>query len=289
MDSSTPKVWLITGCSAGFGISIARAVLAHGHYVIASSRNPSKTPELVEEVTKQGGHWITLDVTSPAPEINQIIDDATKLYGRLDVVVNNAGFAVVGAVEDIDETTAKAQFDTNVFGVLKVTQAVLPTMRAAKAGTIVNIGSVAGLRAPPAVSLYAASKHALEAISESLSQELVPFGIRVLMVEPGPFRTNFLGRGAVSYQGPSDSYRDGPVQKIVQHLENEHGTQPGDPVKAAERIFEVVLGVGMAAGKKEYLRLVLGNRSVDAVIEKLDRVRENILALEDISRSADFD
>ncbi|KAF3394119.1 putative oxidoreductase [Penicillium rolfsii] len=286
--ASTSQVWLITGCSAGFGISIARAVLAHGHRVIATSRNPSKTQELVEEITKLGGHWLELDVTSPEELIKHTVERARALHGRLDVLVNNAGFAVVSALEDVNENTMKAQFETNVYGVIKVTKAVLPIMRDARSGTIVNMGSTGGLRALPAVSLYAASKHAVEAISEALSLELSSFGIRVLLVEPGAFRTNFLGQGAVSYQSPSEAYMGTSVEKTMQHLQAEHGVQPGDPRKAAEKIYEVVMGEGMARNRKQYLRLVLGNKAYDTAQLKVDQLRENFCALEDISKSTDY-
>ncbi|RAH71914.1 putative short chain oxidoreductase/dehydrogenase [Aspergillus aculeatinus CBS 121060] len=286
--ASTPHVWLITGCSAGFGISIARAVLAHGHLVVATSRNPTKTPDLVEEITQKGGHWLTLDVTSPEEDIKKVVEKARDLYGHIDVVVNNAGFAVVSALEDVDESAIRAQFETNVYGLIKVTKSVLPIMRNSRSGTIVNMSSVGGLRALPAVSLYSASKHAVEAISEALALELSPFGIRVLLVEPGAFRTNFLGQNAVSYQPPSDPYLGTAVEKTQQYLHSENGKQPGDPEKAAERIYEVVMGEGMAKDKKQYLRLVLGNKAYENARLKVADLSENFLALEDISRSTDY-
>ncbi|PYH77492.1 putative short chain oxidoreductase/dehydrogenase [Aspergillus uvarum CBS 121591] len=289
MTLTAPKVWLITGCSAGFGISIARTVLAKGHYVIASSRNPSKSPELVDEITSKGGKWIALDVTSPEETVKKTIEEATAIHGRLDVVVNNAGYALVGSVEDSKLSNVQAQFETNVFGVLKVIKAVLPSMRAAQSGIIVNISSTGGLRSLPAVSMYAATKHAVEAISESLSLEVQSFGIRILLVEPGPFRTNFLGRGAVKFSPATEVYRNTAVGKVIQHLQDEDGKQPGDPAKAAERIFEVVTGEGMAKDKKQYLRLVLGRKAFDSAQGKIDMLQENLTALEDITKSADFD
>ncbi|GAB1211745.1 hypothetical protein ATERTT37_000869 [Aspergillus terreus] len=286
--TSQPKVWLITGCSAGFGISLARAVLAHGHHLIASSRNPSKTLELVQEVKQKGGHWLALDVTSPAKNIKRTIDEAVALHGRLDVVVNNAGFAVLGAVEDITEEMARAQFETNVIGALKVTQCALPAMRAARSGTVVNISSISGLVSRAGLSMYAASKHALEGISEALAQEVAPFGVRVIVVEPGLFRTNFLEHGAATYEQPSEPYRGTVVEDNIQYLQGRHGKQPGDPDKAAERIYEVVTGEGMAQGKPEHLRLVLGSNAFRTAQTKIEQLQRNLTELEELSMSTEY-
>ncbi|KAJ5742389.1 short chain oxidoreductase/dehydrogenase [Penicillium nucicola] len=243
--ASTSHVWLITGCSAGFGISIARTVLAHGHRVIASSRNPSKTPELVEEIAR-----LAL----------KTVEKAQAIYGRLDVLVNNAGFAVLSALENVDEITVKAEFETNVLVSSKSQR----------------------------LCYQSCETHAKELLSTSASLELSSFGIRVLLVEPGAFRTNFLGHGAVSYQSPSEPYMGTAVEKTMQYLQAEHGTQPGDPRKAAERIYEVVMGEGMAHNRKQYLRLVLGNKAYDTAQLKVDQLRENFCALEDISKSTDY-
>ncbi|PYH99292.1 NAD(P)-binding protein [Aspergillus ellipticus CBS 707.79] len=242
MTNPTPKVWFITGCSSGIGLALARAVLSHGHLVIASSRNPSKTPSLVDEITQAGGHWLQLDVSSAEANIKATIDEAVSIHGRLDVLVNNAGYVVRGAVEDVSLPTAHQILQTNFLGPLTTIQSALPYMRTARTGTIINVTSIGGLIGLPAVGLYSATKFALEGLSETLSQEVSEFGIRVLLVEPGPFRTNMLGNsGAESVVGMSEGYRGGTVvERTLQSMERTHGMQDGDPEKAAERMWEVV-------------------------------------------------
>ncbi|KAJ0301336.1 hypothetical protein COL516b_007735 [Colletotrichum fioriniae] len=181
----TQLVWLITGCSSGLGLELSREVLKRGHLVIASSRSPEKTAHLIEEIQQAGGHWIALDVT------NDNVDSAARIHGRIDVLVNNAGYGIAGGFEDLSLSDFQTLFDTNLFGTIRATQAVLPHMRAAHSGTIINISSTGGLRGLAAVSAYSSSKFAVEGLSESLAAEYADFGIRVILVEPGPFRTLF--------------------------------------------------------------------------------------------------
>lgn len=178
--------------------------------------------------------------------------------------------------------------DANFFGPFKVIQAVLPSMRARRSGTIVNVTSIGGLRAIPTAGLYGSSKHALEGLSESLVAEVADFGIRVLIVEPGAFRTNFLGQGAVTYVPLSDAYKGTTADKLMQCLENSNGKQLGDPNKGAERIFEVVMGEGMAEGKKQHLRLPLGSDCIRNARAKFDMLREAFDDYEEIAVSTDY-
>ncbi|TVY86263.1 putative oxidoreductase, partial [Lachnellula willkommii] len=187
----SPPIWFITGCSSGFGKSLALLALRSGHKVIATSRNPSKSPDLVSQVEKLGGVWHALDVCSPEPELAKAIEKATSVWGRIDILVNAAGYALLGAFETISDKEARAQMETNFFGPLTLTRLVLPAMRARHSGTIVQISSATGLEAKPSRSLYSASKFGLEAFSEALYHEVKPLGIRVLLVEPGWFGTNF--------------------------------------------------------------------------------------------------
>lgn len=184
---------------------------------------------------------------------------------------------------------ARAQFETNVLGVIKVTQAALGSMQPPRSGTVVNIGSISGLIARPGLSLYASSKFALEALSESLSLEIEPFGGRVLLVEPGLFRTNFMDQGAAWCQPLSEPYQGTITEETIRKLQDAHGQQAGDPEKAAERIYEVVMAEGMAKGKKTYLRLLLGSNAFDGARKKVAYLQENLLALEDISRSTEYE
>ncbi|KAI1609472.1 putative short chain oxidoreductase/dehydrogenase [Exophiala viscosa] len=283
------KTWLITGCSAGFGLSLTRYILAQGHNVIATSRNPSKTPDLVKEITsKPSGRWLSLDVTSPKEKIETVIQEAEKEFGGIDVLVNNAGYSVLGAAEDIPEDKAKAQFEVNFWGAIRTTQAILPQMRSRKSGTIVNISSIAGLDAQPTCAIYAASKFALEAWSESLSREVGSLGLRVLIVEPGAFRTNFLTKDAAPKIPPSEAYQTGVVQTIMDRFDTMNGAQIGDPDKAAKTIFEVVLGTGVGEGKTDLLRLPLGPDCYARATDSNKRRRENLEAMQEIALSTNL-
>jgi len=286
--SRLPKTWLITGSSSGFGLLLVRSILAQGDNVVATSRNPSRTPDLVKEVESTSkGKWLTLDVTSGATTISTVIEEASKIFGTIDVLINNAGYSIFGAAEEIAEDRAKAQFEVNFWGLIRVSQAVLPIMRAQRSGTIVNMSSVAGLTASPSCAIYASSKFAVEAWSESLCQEVAPFSIRVLIVEPGIFRTNFLGSGAVQTQPVSEAYRSNVVDIMLQRFEDMNGRQQGDPVKAAERIVEnVQRGLTKEElGKVENLRLPLGHDCYDRVAEKMAKLKQNY----ESSKSEDVD
>jgi short-subunit dehydrogenase len=284
--------WLITGSSSGFGLTLARYILSQGHNVIATSRNPAKTPDLVKEITSNpAGRWLALDVTWPKPEIDKVIQQAWTEFDGIDILVNNAGYSLLGAAEDLPEDRAKAEFEVNFWGLIRTTQAALPLMRSRKSGTIVNISSIAGLDALPTCAIYAGSKFALEAWSESLSKEVAPLGLRVLIVEPGAFRTNFLTKEATQVVQPSEAYQDGPVQAVLEKLKDMNGMQKGDPVKAAQRIFEAVLGVGMGedVAKRNFLRLPLGPDCYSRALESTRIRKENLDAVKSIALSTDFE
>lgn len=171
LDTMSPKTVLITGSSSGFGLSLVQLFLRQGHNVIATSRSPQKTPDLVSSVDNHSGKrgkWLQLDVTWPQAKIKSTVSEAAKIFGPIDVLINNAGYSHCGPVEDIDEEKARVQFDTNYWGVLRMSKAVLPSMRERKQGTIVNVSSIAGLTALPIMPVYAGSKWALEGESHSL-------------------------------------------------------------------------------------------------------------------------
>jgi len=285
--STLIPVWLITGCSSGFGLDIARTVLSHGHRVIATSRCPSRTPDLVNEITSQGGHWLELDITSPETLIAQTIREAHAIHGRIDYIVNNAGFGPVAGFEDFSDSAVRAVFDTNVFGTIKVTKAVLPFMREQRSGCIINMSSRSGFEGMPGFSVYAAGKFAMEGWSESLSREYAGFRVRVLLVEPGLFRTGFSSSSDESTR-MSDFYSGTPVADMLERLEKVKGKESGDPKKAAERIWEVAVGEGLGKGLEGYLRVVLGGSAQKAAVEKAEKMRENFVACGEIAGSADF-
>lgn len=288
MSPQAAPTWLITGSSSGFGWSLVQHALESGHNVIATSRNPSKTPDLVKRVNDAAnGHWLALDVTSPASEIRSKVAEAERRFGGIDILVNNAGYAQAGAFEDLSEELARSQMETNFFGVFKLTQAVLPGMRNnsqdGRARAIINISSGAGFLARPGLSLYAASKHALEAIAESMSYEIAPFNIRMLLVEPGLFHTNMLDTGT-KFEPLSEAYKGGVPDKTLQWLRNIDMSQAGGSTdKAAQAIFDVIMEQGRAKDKKRVIRLLLGQDCVKNIRNWLEQVSGDIDEMEEIS------
>ncbi|OJJ45880.1 hypothetical protein ASPZODRAFT_17314 [Penicilliopsis zonata CBS 506.65] len=281
------STWLITGASSGIGAILADLALQAGHTVIATARDPIKAAQAYPAIEKQGGKWLKLDVTRP--ETQQEVTEVIKQHGGIDVLVNNAGYSILGAVEDMSEEEIHQQIDTNLYGPIRTIKAALPFMREKKSGTIVNVSSIAGLHARATCSLYSASKFALEGFSEALAEDLASFNIRVLLVEPGAFRTNFLGAAQFPAAGLNPAYRDTIVDKGLQAFRDADGKQIGDPAKAAQRIFEVVDGSGMAEGKAGLLRLPLGKDCLTRARTKIDGLLRNLEEMEEIALSTDCD
>lgn len=268
---------------------------ALGHKVIATSRNPSKTPEAVSEVKALGGEWLQLDVCSP--NLEGEIKKALGIYGYIDIVVNNAGFSLLGAVETISDEEARSQMDTNFFAPLKIIRCLLPSMRERRSGTIVNISSTSGILAYPACGLYAASKNALEGfilllcllfslilkfllyagVSESLSHELKPFGIRTIIIQPGAFNTSFVSNYISPTQSLPEDYKGTPVDAVLSGMSSMIGAMGGDPEKACQAIFDVVTKTGLAEKiDGEYLRIPLGTDSANGVQGKINTLQKTV-------------
>jgi NAD(P)-dependent dehydrogenase (short-subunit alcohol dehydrogenase family) len=268
------RVWLISGSSSGFGRSIAEAALRTGDRVVASARDPETLTDLVAAAPDRV-LAVTLDVTDGV-QIEAAVAAARSRFGRIDVLVNNAGYGSVGAVEELDDGELRALMDTMFFGAVALTGAVLPVMRAQGGGAIVQMSSMGGQLAPPGFGAYCAAKFALEAISESLSAEVAPLGIRVLIVEPGAFRTSF-GGGAMHRSRDIGVYAEtvGPTRAAVDGMD---GTQPGDPAKAAAAILAAL------NAEKAPLRLALGDDAIDAIRDALDRRRSDLDSWETVSR-----
>ncbi len=286
----SPKTVLITGSSSGLGLSLVHHFLNKGHKVIATSRNPNRTPEEVSVVNnhKSGhGHWLQLDVTSPQDKINSTIAEASKIFGPIDILINNAGYSVMGAVEDIDEAKAQAQFETNYWGVFRMCRAVLPSMRERNTGTIVNVSSIGGLDCLATSGVYGASKFALEGLSESLALEVVSFNIRVLIVEPGAFKTNFLSPTSIQPHPASEPYKGTIVDRVNENFKKMDGKQIGDTEKGVARIYEVVMGEGVGANHTKWLRLPIGSDCFERATKALQAKLDNIKALEQVARSTD--
>ena len=266
--SPSETVWFVTGSSSGFGLCLVRQLLAAGYNVSGTLRKPDLLAELV---TQYPDHLITPEVDVTKPEQTSAAVDATiAKWGRIDVLANNAGYGQGGMIEDVPMDEVRAVFETNVFGALETIRAVLPTMRAQRSGVILNLSSVVGLVSYRGSGFYAATKHALEAISESLSIELAGWGIKVSAIEPGPFRTDFAGR---SYKWPSKrmSEYDELYQVAFDIYERMDGSQAGDPVRAAKLMIEA------AENPDPPLRLPMGQfayEEIDLYIEALNADRE---------------
>ena len=236
-DKNTSRVWFITGSSTGFGRVLAEILLKRGERVAVTARNPDQIQDLVAGY-KDTGLALPLDVTE-SQQIAAAVADAEKFFGRIDVLVNNAGYGYLAAVEEGEENEARAMFETNFFGLVAVTKAVLPGMRARRTGHIVNISSIGGLVANPSTGYYAATKFAVEGLSEALAKEVEPLGIRVTAIEPGPFRTDWAGRSLKVARTAIPDYI-GTAGARSHQIAERSGKQPGDPVRAAEAIITVV-------------------------------------------------
>ncbi|MEU6443819.1 oxidoreductase [Streptomyces sp. NPDC047046] len=274
------KVWLVTGASSGFGRAIANAAVAAGDIVVAAARRTAPLDDLVAAHPVQV-EALPLDVTDIAG-VQDAVDSVVARHGRIDVLVNNAGRGMVGAVEETTDAELRDLMDLHFFGPAALTRAVLPHMRRRAAGSIVQLTSMGGRFAFAGVGAYCATKFALEGLSEALAAEVAPHGIRVLIVEPGAFRTGFAGTGTLQQSTPLNAYEDtvGPVRSS---LPGGAGQEPGDPAKAAAAILAAL------DADEPPLRLPLGNDATDAITAHLDRARAELHSWEKLTRSTDFD
>ncbi|MEV6627027.1 oxidoreductase [Amycolatopsis sp. NPDC051106] len=279
MTNTDGRVWLITGCSSGFGREIALAALAAGDRVLATARRP----ETLSGLRERGGDRVrtaALDVTD-AGQVEAAVKTALEEFGRIDVVVNNAGNGSVGAVEELTLEELRALMEVMFFGAVAVTKAVLPHLRAQGSGTVVQISSMGGQLSMPGFGAYSAAKYALEGLSEALAAEVAPFGVRVLIVEPGAFRTEF-GGGRMHRSRTIDAYAVS-TSGTRDAVESMDGTQPGDPAKAAAAI---VRAVGSADAP---LHLALGADAVEAIRAQHEALAADLAAWEEVSRSTALD
>ena len=274
------QVWFVTGASSGFGRAIAEAAVEAGDTVVAAVRRPEALDDLVKAYPDLV-EPIALDVTDPAAGA-AAIDAAVAKYGRIDVLVNNAGRTQVGAIEETTDDELRNLFDLHLFGPFALTRAVLPHMRERGSGAIVMMSSVGGQVVMPGFGVYCATKFGLEAVADALASEVKPFGIKVMAVEPGAFRTNLFGPGAavMSEENPAYAETSGATRRFV---EGGDGTQPGDPAKAAAAIRTAL------AADETPLRLPLGSDAVDGILTHLDAVREELVTWEQTSRATAVD
>jgi NAD(P)-dependent dehydrogenase (short-subunit alcohol dehydrogenase family) len=272
-------VWFITGCSTGFGRELARQVLERGQRAVVTARNPDSLQEFAAK-HPQAALVLNLDVTDPT-QIAAAVKQTEAHFGRLDVLVNNAGYGYAAAIEEGEDAVIRAMFEVNVFGLAAMTRAVLPIMRKQRSGHILNLSSVAGVLGIPGVGYYNASKFAVEGMSEALAKEAAPLGIRVTIVEPGPFRTDFSGR---SLKTPTTGVADyaetaGARRELIM---KRNGNEPGDPVRAVAAMIQAV------DADKPPLHLVLGRPAFDMITTKLKETQTEIQALRDVAFDADY-
>ncbi|MFJ3928567.1 oxidoreductase [Streptomyces sp. NPDC090022] len=262
------NVWFVTGASRGLGAEITREALDRGHSVVATARDVSALHEAYPQKPDRL-LAVRADVTEPE-QLAAAVEAGLAEFGRIDVVANNAGYGLVGAVEETSDKAARDLFDVNVFGVLNTLRATLPTLRSQRSGHVVNISSVGGFATAPAVGLYGASKFALEGISEALHGELAPLGVHVTIVEPGGFRTGFLGSSSIRVEPAAIADYAAGAGPVREALAVNDGRQPGDPAKAARAIVDVT------EVTEPPLRLQLGADAVERVEAKLDLVRREL-------------
>ena len=273
------KVWFITGCSTGFGRYLAMEALAKGYLVVVAARNPNDVKDIVANYANTS-LVVKLDVTVPA-QITSSVNEAIEKFGKIDVLVNNAGIGYFGTIEESEEAEVRRMFEINVFGLAHMTQAVLPIMRKQRSGHILNIASIGGLRSFPGVGFYNATKYAVDGLSESLSKEVAPLGIKVTIVAPSGFRTDWAGRSANDSKIVIDDYAT-TAGKNKGDIRGYSGNQPGDPVRAAKAMIQVV------ETENPPLRLLLGAAALKGARIKLEELKNDFDAWAQVSEGADF-
>jgi len=273
------NVWFITGCSTGFGRALALELLAAGYPTVVTARNTKDIQDIVE-LYPNLALSVSLDVTD-VDQINAAVKIAIEKFGRIDVLVNNAGIGYFGAIEESEEKEVRTMFEINVFGLAKMTQAVLPYMRKCKKGHILNIASIGGLRSFPGVGFYNATKYAVDGLSESLAKEVAPLGIKVTIIAPSGFRTDWAGRSAKNTQVKIEDYET-TAWKNMGDIRGYSGNQPGDPVRAAKAMIQVT------ETENPPMRLLLGAAALKGARIKLDELKNDFDTWAAITEGADF-
>ena len=279
MAEQEKPVWFITGCSTGFGRELARYTLGRGYRVVVTARKPAEVADIAVG-NEARALVLQLDVTKPE-EIAASVAAAEARFGRIDVLVNNAGVGYFAAVEESEDSEVRRMFEINFWGLANMTRAVLPGMRARHTGHIVNISSMGGLRGAPSVGYYNATKFALEGFSEALAQETAPLGVKVLIVEPSGFRTDWAGRSANETPNPIADY-DATAGARARMIRGYSGKQPGDPVRAAAAIIKAV------EAPDAPLRLMLGKAALAAGRGKVEALNKDFESWAAITEGADF-
>jgi NAD(P)-dependent dehydrogenase (short-subunit alcohol dehydrogenase family) len=278
-ETGKSRTWFITGSSTGFGRLLAEEVLKAGENVVATARKVEQVADLEQKYPAQA-LALPLDVTKQE-QVDGAAAQTLERFGRVDVLVNNAGYGVTGAIEEVSDAELEPMYEANVFGLLRVTRAFLPQFRKQRSGHILNLSSIGGLAASPGWGLYQSTKFAVEGLSEALAQEVAPLGIRVTIIEPGPFRTDFLGRSGVEAAKRIEDYSS-TADNARRYRSDQHGRQPGDPLKAVQAMMEVV------NSSNPPLRLLLGSGALKRVRQKMEAWQKEIAAWEPVTVGADF-
>jgi NAD(P)-dependent dehydrogenase (short-subunit alcohol dehydrogenase family) len=273
------KVWFITGTSTGFGRLLAEEVLKAGGKVIATARNLEQVSDLTQNYP-DAARTFALDVTKPE-QIESVAQQAAAAFGRIDVLVNNAGYGIAGGVEEASEDEFMPVFETNVFGLIRVTRTFLPQFRKQRSGHIINMSSMAGIGGTAGWGYYNATKFAVEGFSEALAQEMAAIGVKVTIIEPGPFRTDFLGRSGVLAKQEIEDYKPA-LDQVRHYFYSNAGKQKGDPAKAVQAIMDV------AVSDNPPLHLLLGTAAWNRMRAKLEQWQKEMVAYEKVTLGADF-
>ena len=279
MSENEKKVWFITGCSTGFGRELAKQLLENDYRVVVTARDANKVQDLVE-INKENALALALDVTNEA-QVKEAVQQAENHFGAIDVLVNNAGFGYFGAIEESDESEVRRMFEANFWGLAAMTRAVLPKMREEKSGTIVNISSIGGFVGNPGVGYYNATKFAVNGFSEALQKEVAPLGIKVLLVQPSGFRTDWAGRSANDATEKISEYAE-TAGKNQETIRGYSGNQPGDPVRGVKAIIEAV------ETENPPFHLLLGKAALRGARSKLESLQKDFDAWADVTEGADF-
>jgi NAD(P)-dependent dehydrogenase (short-subunit alcohol dehydrogenase family) len=273
------KVWLITGCSTGFGRELAKEVLAKGYKVAVASRKTSDVDDIVAAYPNSS-IAIQLDVTNES-EIKSSVAQTMAHFGQIDVLVNNAGIGYFGSIEESEDAEVRKMFEINVFGLAKMTQEVLPHMRKQRSGHILNIASIAGLRSFPGVGFYNATKYAVDGLSEALAKEVGPLGIKVTIIAPSGFRTDWAGRSANESPATIADYAE-TAYKNKDNIRGISGNQAGDPIRGVKAMIQVV------ESENPPMRLLLGVAALKGAREKLEELKNDFDTWASVTEGADF-
>ncbi|KAI1808712.1 putative short-chain oxidoreductase [Daldinia bambusicola] len=285
--SEKKLTWLITGCSSGFGLTLARLAQNNGHKVIATSRNPSRTPDLVEEITKKGGEWIRLD--QEERDCGHVIEEVEARGQAIDVLVNSAGIGMAGPAELFTEEEVRHIMETNFFGPYCLMRAVAPYMRRRRSGVIVNFSSGSGVEAVQSLGVYGASKAALDGVTKTFHKEMQDFNVRVVLLHLGAFNTPMVTKTSAISKSIYPDYKDTITEKIYTALSTGNFAVHGDHVKATQAIYDVVMGKGIGEGHEQEMILPLGRDMAERIREHRDRIDHMMEVFGEICNNVDVE